>query len=591
MKKQPVFCLFISFSIGILAGDEFSADQNAAGFVMLVVVVCSLISFCSKKGKGIAFMLFFIFLGQLSHIFNTPDKSLSDFQGKQSINFQVIKKLNSTEENRRYIIYVPAIGGEGNLVQPFYAVYSLKKDTNPLDFIHIYSGIYYINEIKSPQNDYQFSYQKYMSRNNVIYQIYSKEEPIARIKNTLLTDKVKQIRLDFLQCIDSSMLSTESRDFLKGIILADRTDMDAGISADFTKTGLVHFLAISGTHMIIIFWLIMFFLKRCFPLRLRNVAVIISLLLIWCFAVFIDYGSSVVRSCLMLTFYYIMVLLQRRPDLLHSMALAGLVILMLDTQQLFDIGFQLSFLAVFGIYWLNRPILNCLPKARNNIHDFFLQVVSVTLSAQLITLPLILYYFHQFSFVSVIANLVIVPLSEIIILFSLLMVFILNVVGDVFIINLLYDQLIVHLLKLIHLFAEADFLFFEDIPVSLPEVVLLFVLLYLLRFLITERSNKRVLQFGFSLLFFLLLRLGLNIHAFHQEEFLSHQYFDQKIFSVRKHSKVVFFFADNPNKNKIENYLVKPYIVSRRIKNYEIIYFNSKEFDQLKYRNKIKSVK
>lgn len=121
-----------------------------------------------------------------------------------------------------------------------------------------------------------------------------KRRTYSQYKNTLLADKVKQIRLDFLQRIDSSMLSTESRDFLKGIILADRTDMDAGISADFTKTGLVHFLAISGTHMIIIFWLIMFFLKRCFPLRLRNVAVIISLLLIWCFAVFIDYGSSVV---------------------------------------------------------------------------------------------------------------------------------------------------------------------------------------------------------------------------------------------------------------------------------------------------------
>ena len=51
MKKQPVFCLFISFSIGILAGDEFSADKNAAGFVMLVVVVCSLISFCFKREK------------------------------------------------------------------------------------------------------------------------------------------------------------------------------------------------------------------------------------------------------------------------------------------------------------------------------------------------------------------------------------------------------------------------------------------------------------------------------------------------------------------------------------------------------------
>jgi competence protein ComEC len=147
--------------------------------------------------------------------------------------------------------------------------------------------------------------------------------------------------------------------------------MDTGVSADFTKTGLVHFLAISGTHMVIIFWLLMTVLKRSIPLKFKNIAVIISLILIWIFAVFIDYGSSVVRSCLMLTFYYVMVLLQRKPDLLHSMALSGLIILIADTQQLFDIGFQLSFLAVFGIYWLNRPILNCLPKARNSVHDFF----------------------------------------------------------------------------------------------------------------------------------------------------------------------------------------------------------------------------
>ena len=109
--------------------------------------------------------------------------------------------------------------------------------------------------------------------------------------------------------------------------------------------------------------------------------------------------------------------------------------------------------------------------------------------------------------------------------------------------------------------------------------------------LIKERRNKRVLQFVLFSLFFLLLRLGLNIHAFHKEEFLSHQYFNQKIFSVRKNDKVVFFLLIIWNKNKIENYLVKPYVVSRRIKNYEIIYFNTKEFDQLKYRNEIKSVK
>lgn len=64
---------------------------------------------------------------------------------------------------------------EKEICATFYAVYSLEKDTNPLDFIHIYSGIYYINKIKSPQNDYQFSYQKYMSRNNVAYRSIQKK--------------------------------------------------------------------------------------------------------------------------------------------------------------------------------------------------------------------------------------------------------------------------------------------------------------------------------------------------------------------------------------------------------------------------------
>jgi competence protein ComEC len=207
-------------------------------------------------------------------------------------------------------------------VKPFYAVYSLKKDKSGLDFRHTYSGTYYINKIKPPQNDYQFSYQKYMLRNNVAYQIYSKED-VAIKKNALLADKVRQIRLDVLQHIDNSTLS-ESR-FSEGSF-TNRTDMDTGVSADFTKTGLVHFLAISGTHMVIIFWLLMTVLKKMYSLKFKNIAVIISLILIWIFAVFIDYGSSVVRSCLMLTFYYVMVLLQRKPDLLHSMALSGLII-------------------------------------------------------------------------------------------------------------------------------------------------------------------------------------------------------------------------------------------------------------------------
>ena len=111
--------------------------------------------------------------------------------------------------------------------------------------------------------------------------------------------------------------------------------------------------------------------------------------------------------------------------------------------------------------------------------------------------------------------------------------------GDIFVFNFLYDQLIIHLLKLIHFLLRLIFIF-EDIPISLPEVILLFVLLYLLRFLIKERRNKFVLQFGFVVCFSF-VEIGAKYSCFYKEEFLCHQYFNQKIFSVRKMLKLPSF--------------------------------------------------
>ena len=185
-------------------------------------------------------------------------------------------------------------------------------------------------------------------------------------------------------------------------------------------------LAISGSHMAIIFWLILLLLKPIFPANFRCVPIVISLIFIWLFAIFIDFGSSVIRSCIMISAYYFYVLLQRKPDLLHAMAISGLAILIFDTNQLFDVGFQLSFIAVFGIFWLNEPILKYLPKPKNNVQNFLVNVVSISIAAQLATLPLVIFYFHQYSLISVIANLVVIPFSEVIIVFALLMTILLG---------------------------------------------------------------------------------------------------------------------------------------------------------------------
>jgi len=394
-------------------------------------------------------------------------------------------------------------------------------------------------------------------------------------------EKIKQKRLETLGKIDHSSLSKKTRELMKGIILADRTEMDKETVQDFTKSGLVHILAISGSHMAIIFWLILIILNPIFPPKLRNFKLIISLILIWAFAIFIDYGNSVVRSCMMISAYYIYVLLQRKPDLLHSMAIAASVILINNTNQLFDVGFQLSFMAVFGIFWLNEPILKYLPKPKNNFQNFLVNIVSISLSAQIATLPLVIFYFHQYSFISILANFIVIPFVEILIIFSLLMTVLINFSLQFGILNLIYDYFVSVVLKIIHVFAEVDLVFFKNIPITLMEVIVAFIIVYFLRFLIVKFNVKNGLRVIYFVLIFAALRFSLNYKADHIEEVLVHQYYNQSILSVKNGKEITFIMKENLPLEKIENYIINPYLTSRRSSKYQITLI-PKEVDSVK---------
>ena len=297
---------------------------------------------------------------------------------------------------------------------------------------------------------------------------------------------------------------------------------------------------------------------------------VFALVLIWAFAIFIDYGSSVVRSCIMISAYYIFVILQRKPDLLHSMALAALGLLIFDTQQLFDVGFQLSFVAVFGIFWLNKPILKYLPKPKNNFQIFLVNVVSVSFAAQIATLPIVIYYFHQYSLVSIFANLVVIPFSEILIIFSLLMTLLIGFSVQFSWLNLIYDKVVIFTLKIIHWFADFDFAFHKMLPMTFLEVLVAFAVVWFLRFAILKPKLKTVSKVVYFLLIFFALRLLLNYKAAEIDEVLEHSYFKEKIVSVKKDRKVVFVLKEKSNSEKVQQYIIAPYLTARRVHDFEI---------------------
>ena len=541
-------------------------------FIYFIIGICFFVfistffkTYFLHKARPYLLGLLFFGTGIILHFFNTFSPERFSVSSNENMVFKISKKLNSNEKNKKY----EAVAQVGK--NHFNTVLYIPKNDNELDFKHYYNAKAYIVKPKPPQYDFQFNYSQYLKRKNISYQCYINDGVSFALRNDLnFNEKISQKRLELLQNIDQTKMSSPVKEFLKGIILADRTEIDSQTAQDFNRSGLVHFLAISGTHIVVIFGLFYFLLIRILPLKFRKFAIISSLFFIWLFAGFIGFGSSVVRSCIMLSVYFIYVLLQRKPDLLHSLALSGFIILIIDTQQVFDVGFQLSFLAVLGIFWLNQPILNYLPKQDNWFKKLIFNTISISVSAQLATLPLVLFYFHQFSFISIIANFFIVPFSEIIIVFSFLMTTLIAFKIDFSLIDTAYDFTIELLLKIIHWFADFDVLFFENIPMNLVEVFSLFTVIYLLRFVILRFNFRNSMRLMFGVLVFFSLRFGFNVIEYQKEEILIHDFYKHKVFSVKKGDKACFWIKENSDKNKITQFIINPYNSSRRLNQIKI---------------------
>lgn len=559
----------------------------------LVIVICLIIlaaicfhSYFLHKTKAFLLGLLFFGAGIILHYHNTFSSDVSSFVNKkETVTFKISQKLNTTEKYKKY-------EGAGQIENiNFNSVFYVPKDSKELDFVHYYKADAYITQPKEPQYDFQFEYKKYLKRKHIEYQAYVSKEIQSTERDDLTPiDKLHQYRFKVLKDIDKTGMSDKTKEFLKGIILADRTEIDAGTVQDFNKSGMVHFLAISGTHIVVIFGMFYFLLIRFIPLKFRKYAVILSLAFIWLFAAFIGFGNSVLRSCIMLSVYFIFVLLQRKPDLLHSLALSAFFILIGDTQQFFDVGFQLSFLAVLGIYWLNQPLLKYFPKQDNYLKKLLFNTITISLSAQLATLPLVLYYFHQFSFISIIANIVIVPFSEIIIVFSFLMTALVSCGIDFELMNVVYDFVIQILLKMIHWFAEVDVLFFENIPMNGLELFSVFVMVYLLRSVIVKFNLKNSSGLIMAVIVFLIIRTGSNVFENQKEEVLIHTFGKNNLISIKRGDRACFWISDMENKDKVLQFVVKPYCSSRRIHHFEIKTF-SNSVQKVVFRNKIYDLK
>jgi competence protein ComEC len=198
----------------------------------------------------------------------------------------------------------------------------------------------------------------------------------------------------------------------KALILGDKSYLDQETRNSFGATGAMHVLAVSGMHIGIISQLLLFIFQFFSQFIQRKSAVFSIVLLLWIYALLTGFSPSVVRAVFMFSVLMLAQEMGENFSAINTLFFTAFILALINPMVLYDIGFQLSYLAMLGIFTLYKPIAAWY-STKNKLINYFWQGSAVGFAAQAMTVPLTLYYFHQFPNYFALTNLGIMAISTI----------------------------------------------------------------------------------------------------------------------------------------------------------------------------------
>ena len=243
-----------------------------------------------------------------------------------------------------------------------------------------------------------------------------------------------------LQALDRMGLSSSASSLLKAMLLGRRADLSPDVVELYRQTGASHILALSGLHLTILLGLFNFCFLRLLAFRWRYVVGGVGIFLIWGYALLVGFPVSLCRASLMMSFLILGQMRLTGYSAWHSLGLTAFLLILVNPYSLFDVGFQLSFMAVAGLL-LFYPLLAGIGLPQPLMARRMWQVMLTSLAAQLGVMPLLLHYFHRFSVMGILLSPVYILLATAIIHTALLLC-LLAPLGLAFLIRPLVEMLV-----------------------------------------------------------------------------------------------------------------------------------------------------
>ena len=276
-----------------------------------------------------------------------------------------------------------------------------------------------VREVTPPLNPEEFDYKAYLARKGITGQVYLKDEDWIDLQTNdanpiyAFSYRFRDVLLASLQ---RNGLSDNEFGVAAAILLGYDDNLADEVRKNYVAAGSMHILCVSGMHVGIIYLLASFLLgflnRKKWQKTLKQV---LLLTLIWFYALIAGLSPSILRASLMISFVIIGEMIRRKGFIINSIAASAFILLCVNPNNLFEIGFLLSYAAVMGIVVLQKPIYNLL-YIKNKLLDKAWQITAVALSAQIATIPFTLFYFNQFTTYFWLSNLFLTPISFVVVI-------------------------------------------------------------------------------------------------------------------------------------------------------------------------------
>jgi competence protein ComEC len=363
--------------------------------------------------------------------------------------------------------------------------------------VPVYGDIFLIighpRTIEGPKNPYEFNYRDVQFKKSIFGHHFLRSGDFVFLSHkpkSFLMSQILSWNKKTGEILKHITDSSENFGIAESMLTGTRDNLELEIKDAYTTTGAVHILAVSGMHVGILVMMLNFFFKPILKTpSSRFYFGVISTVCIWLYAVFTGFSASVVRATLMFSMFQLAGIFYLRKNSLNILAASAVVLLLVNPVWFLDVGFQLSYLAMIGIIYL-YPQVYPLLTPKNWFTDHLWQVSVMSLTAQLFTTPVSLYYFHQFPNYFLLTNVLVTLGSSGVLLFGIPAVLLSGVPVINQVLATLLSWTLYFMNGLIKAIASLPYSLSTGYNVSLTEVMVLFLMILLAVWLFTEKEHK-----------------------------------------------------------------------------------------------------